>query len=302
MAPAVTRKERTQSVKPPPFSYRAVSSVAEAVDVLAREGSDAAVLAGGQSLLIDLRYRRAHPRLLLDINRVSSLAAIQADSRAVRIGALVRHRELEDAAVTDPLSQLLARAARHVAHPPVRTRGTLAGSVAWAHPAAEWCALTAGLGGTVETASAAGPRRIAAAEWFTGRHRTARRPDELVTAVSLPLLGAGTGTGFAEHRRTHGSFALAAAAAAVRVSAGRVEWARIGLANAAEIPLRAERAETVLTGNPVSGELLEAAAATAAAEADPVPEPYCPPDYRRAVLRVLVRRSLEQALASAGAS
>lgn len=118
-----------------------------------------------------------------------------------------------------------------------------------------------------------------------------------MTAIWLPLLGAGTGTGFAEHRRTRASFAMAAA---VRVSAGRVEWARIGLANAAEIPLRAGRAEMVLTGNPVSGELLDEAAA-AAAEADPVPEPYCPPDYRRAVLRVLVRRSLEQAVASGGA-
>jgi carbon-monoxide dehydrogenase medium subunit len=301
MAHVDTRKEGTQSVKPPPFSYRAVSSAAEAVDVLAQEGGDAAVLAGGQSLLIDLRYRRAHPLLVLDINRVSSLAAVQADARAVSIGALVRHRELESPAIADPLGGLLARAARHVAHPPVRTRGTLAGSVAWAHPAAEWCALAVGLAGTVETASASGIRRIAAAEWFTGRHRTARRPDELVTAIWLPLLGAGTGVGFAEHRRTHGSFALAAVAAAVRVSDGRVEWARIGLANAAEIPLRAERAELTLTGNPVSAELLDAAAAAAAAEADPVPEPYCPPDYRRAVLRVLVRRSLEQAVASGGA-
>jgi carbon-monoxide dehydrogenase medium subunit len=302
MAPVDTRKERTQSVKPPPFSYRSVSTAAEAVDVLAREGSDAAVLAGGQSLLIDLRYRRAHPRLVLDINRADSLSAIGADAQSVRIGALVRHRELENMAVADPLAGLLADAARHVAHPPVRTRGTLVGSVAWAHPAAEWCALAAGLAGTVETASAAGARRIAVADWFTGRHRTARRPDELVTAVWLPLLGAGTGTGFAEHRRTRASFAMAAAAAAVRVSAGRVEWARIGLANAAEIPLRAGRAEMVLTGNPVSGELLDEAAAAAAAEADPVPEPYCPPDYRREVLRVLVRRSLEQAVATGGAS
>jgi carbon-monoxide dehydrogenase medium subunit len=296
MPHAGTRAQSPQSVKPPPFGYQPATSVAEAVDVLAAEGNDAAVLAGGQSLLIDLRYRRVRPRLLLDINRVAGLAGVEGDETAVRIGALVRHRQLERLPLADPLAVLLARAARHVAHPPVRTRGTLAGSVAWAHPAAEWCAITAGLAGTVETASTAGTRLVPAADWFTGRHRTSRRPDELVTAVWLPRLGPGAGVGFAEHRRTHGSFALAAAAAVVRVSGGRVSWARIGLANAGETPLRAVPAERVLTGQPVSAGLLAAAAERAAADAQPVPEPYCEPDYRRQVLRVLVRRSLEQAV------
>jgi carbon-monoxide dehydrogenase medium subunit len=293
-------------VKPPPFAYRSASSVWQAVDVLAREGADAAVLAGGQSLLIDLHYRRARPLLVLDINPVRELEGIRVDTEAnggmARIGALVRHRELEALPLGDPLGRLLGVIARYVAHPPIRTRGTFAGSVAWAHPAAEWCALTAGLAGTVETSGAAGQRRVPAAEWFAGRHRTARQPDQLVTAVWLPLLGAGVGVGFAEHRRTHASFAMAASCAAVRVTSGRVTWARIGMANAADVPVRAVAAERLLVGNPVSHALLADAAEQAAAEADPVPEPYCSPEYRRQALRVLVRRSLTAAVADSVAS
>jgi aerobic carbon-monoxide dehydrogenase medium subunit len=290
-------------VKSPPFAYRSASSVRQAVDVLAQAGADAAVLAGGQSLLIDLHYRRVHPLLVLDINPVRELEGVRVDTEEnggmARIGALVRHRELETLPLGDPLMRLLGLSARYVAHPPVRTRGTFAGSVAWAHPAAEWCALTAGLAGAVETSGAAGQRRVPAAEWFAGRHRTTRRPDELVTAVWLPLLGAGAGVGFAEHRRTHASFAMAAACVAVRVAAGRVTWARIGMANAADVPVRAVAAERILTGNSVSHALLADAAEQAAAAADPAPEPYCSPEYRRQALRVLVRRSLTAAVADA---
>lgn len=286
-------------MKPPPFAYKETGSLDETTRVLSDNGDRAAVLAGGQSLLIDLRYRAVHPRLVLDINQVRELEGIEAGDGQLRIGALVRHRDLENAPVEgDGLGQLLSTAARHVAHPPVRARGTFAGSVAWAHPAAEWCAITAGLGGVVELRSVTGQRAVPAAEWFTGRHRTARRPDELVTAVRLPLLGPDAGAGFAEHRRTHASFAMAAAFAAVRRAApgSVITWARIGMANAADVPVRARAAEDMLTGEEPGRDLLDAAAESAAAAADPVAEPHCPAEYRRHVLSVLVRRSLEEAM------
>jgi len=239
-------------VKPPPFRYRAVASVAEATELLAELGTHAAVLAGGQSLLIDLHFRRARPEMVVDINQLSELAQLQVADGWVQIGALVRHRELEQGRLSqraagpdgggratdgggratdggaDPLGRLCALAARHIAHPPVRVRGTFAGSVAWAHPAAEWCALAAAMEAEMLLASAAGTRTIPASQWFTGRHQTARRPDELLTAVRMPLLGAGTGVGFAEHRRTHGSFAMAAALTAVNVTEGRGRRVRAG--------------------------------------------------------------------------
>ena len=295
------------AVKPAPFSYHAASSVRAATAVLAKAGDDAAVLAGGQSLLIEMRYRRVRPALVLDINRVAELGGLRAEGPWLHVGALARHRELERAAAagavgTDPLGTLLKLAATHIAHPPIRTRGTFAGSIAWAHPAAEWCALAVALSADIVLASATGTRSVPADQWFTGRHRTARKPDELVTGVRLPLLGAGTGAGFAEHRRTHGSFALAAALATVQLSGGRVTWARIGLANAAEVPLRARQAEQVLAGQPLSPRLLEEAAEAAAAAADPAAEPHCSAGYRRHVLRVLTRRSLMQAAAGAQAA
>jgi carbon-monoxide dehydrogenase medium subunit len=307
-------------VKPPPFRYRAVASVAEATELLAELGTHAAVLAGGQSLLIDLHFRRARPEMVVDINQLRELAQLQVADGWVQIGALVRHRELEQGRLgqgaagpdgggratdgggratdggADPLGRLCALAARHIAHPPVRVRGTFVGSVAWAHPAAEWCALAAAMEAEMLLASAAGTRTIPASQWFTGRHQTARRPDELLTAVRMPLLGAGTGVGFAEHRRTHGSFAMAAALTAVNVTEGRVNWARIGMASAADVPARARAAESLLAGQAVSEQLVLEAAEAAAAAAEPVPEPHCSPRYRRQALRVMVQRSLQQAV------
>ena len=290
-------------MKSPPFSYRAATSAAEAAGVLAEFGTGAAVLAGGQSLLIDLHFRRAHPAVVLDINPAADLGQLRVTDGWLQVGALVRHRQLEHAAehagFDDPLARLCALAARYIAHPPVRVRGTFAGSIAWAHPAAEWCALAAAMDAQMVLVSVAGTRTVPASQWFTGRHQTVRRPDELLTAVRMPLLGAGSGVGFAEHRRTHASFALAAALTAVNVTEGRVNWARIGMAGAAEVPVRARAAESVLTGQPVSEQLVAEAADAAAGAAEPLPEPHCSPAYRRQALRVTVRRSLRQAVFAA---
>jgi carbon-monoxide dehydrogenase medium subunit len=331
-------------VKSPPFSYRTATSTAEATEVLAEFGAAAAVLAGGQSLLIDLHFRRAHPAVVLDINpagtdlsdagAASELGQLRVTDGWVQIGALVRHRQLEQGtagqlgqaasgqaasgqaasgqaasrqgipgqgipgqdAFDDPLARLCALAARHIAHPPVRVRGTFAGSIAWAHPSSEWCALAVAMDAEIVLASTRGTRTVPASRWFTGRHQTRRRPDELVTAVRMPLLGPGTGVGFAEHRRTHASFAMAAALTAVSVTEGRVNWARIGMASAADVPVRARAAESVLAGQPVSEQLVTEAADAAAAAAEPVPEPHCSPAYRRQALRVMVQRSLRQAV------
>lgn len=303
-------------MKPAAFEYAAPESVPAAVEALARGGDGAAVLAGGQSLLIEMRYRERRPTLLVDINRIPTLAGLDVltgqttalagagdgagdGGPVLRIGALARHAELERAAFDDPLAALLREAGRHVAHPPVRNRGTFAGSVAWAHPAAEWNALTAGLGGRIVLAGPDGPRTVPAGEWYRGRHRTDLRPGELVTEVRLPLLGAGTAVRFAELRRTHGSFPLVAVAVAVRLDGGRVADARIGLANAADVPLKATAAEDLLRGAEPTAEAVREAAELAAEHTDPVPEHYCSPRYRRHVVSVLVRRCLTGAVEEA---
>src|SRR5262245_20895125 len=283
-------------MKPAAFAYQAPTTEEAAVGLLGEHGTDARVLAGGQSLLIELRYRQRQPRLLVDINRIASLSGLAVDGARLRLGALARQAELERAAFDDPLARLLGDVARYVAHPPIRALGTFAGSLAWAHPAAEWGALAVAVEAEVSVVGRSGARTVTADRWYRGPFRTDLRPDEMVTEVWLPLLGAGTAVRFAELRRTNASFPLVAVAVAVRAADGRVEQARIGMAGVADIPLRAPRAEEALVGHQPSWATVRAAAELAAAEADPVPEPHCSVPYRRHALAVLVRRCLTEAL------
>jgi carbon-monoxide dehydrogenase medium subunit len=271
-------------VKPAPFDYVAPGSVGAAVEQLA-DGT-ATVLAGGQSLVIDMVYRTVTPRRLVDINRVPGLDRLVLDGRRWRVGALVRHADLERPGGTDPVRRLLARAAPYIAHPPIRARGTFAGSVAWGQPSAEWNAVVAALGATVQTRSASGGREVAAADWYVGACATARRPDELVVEVALPVPTGPCGVGFAEHRRTHAAFADVAVAVAVAARGSRVSSAGIGIVGTGPVPVRAAAVEAALEHAP-----LAAAAATAH---QALARPYR--THRDAVVAELVRRAVQQAI------
>lgn len=272
-------------MKPPPFDLAAPATLAEATALLAR--GDARVIAGGQSLLQDLRWRRVRPALLVDVAGIDELAGITGDGATVRIGARVRHRDVERprSTVPGPLGALLAETAGWIAHPPVRARGTLVGSLAWGHPAAEWCALAAGLDGRVELASTTGRREERVADLLLGPGRTSCAPSEMISALLLPRLPEGTRTAVAESRRTHASFAHVAVTAAL-LPDGRP---RLGLAGAGPTARRAHAAEAAFTatGNPAA-----AGDAAAADDADPREHPHATPDYTRHVVGVLVRRAL----------
>lgn len=294
-------------MKPAAFDYTAPRSVPEAVEALAGTRGDVRVLAGGQSLILEMHLQRLRPDLVVDINRIAGLDRLAVNDDTVDVGALVRHAVFESPrAVPGPLGRLLSLAVVNIAHPPIRTRGTMVGSLAWAHPASEWCAVAAALDARVRLQSPGGAREVPAGEWFRGRLATARRPDELITSVRLPLLGEETGVGFVEHRRTHFCFAQVAVAAALTVRDGVVAEARIGLANCADRPVRAHAAEQELLGAevglPAGGHRLPdghpfARAGRAAADQDaaPSPEPYADVEYRRHALAVLVGRTLRQA-------
>lgn len=283
-------------MKPPPFDLAQPTTLAEALDALARR-PDAAVLAGGQSLLQDLRWRRLAPPLLVDVGGVEELRGVDVADGTVRLGALVRHVDLERGAVPGPLGALLAETAGWIAHPPVRSRGTLAGSLAWAHPAAEWTAVATALDARVELATADGARVLPAGEFLRAPGRTARRPGEMITAVTLPALPEGTVTGVAEHRRTHASFAHVAVVAALTREAGRVARAHVGVAGAAPTARRAPAAEKALL---MGGDPADAAEAAAARDVDPVEHPHADVPYTRHVVAVLVRRVLERLLVPSG--
>ncbi|OIK25575.1 FAD binding domain-containing protein [Streptomyces malaysiense] len=296
-------------MKPAPFDYVAARTVAEAVEALGGTGHKAQVLAGGQSLILEMRLQRVRPDLVVDINRIRELGGMSIEDGDLRVGALVRHTAFESAEVAPgPLGTLLSRAVVNIAHPPIRSRGTMVGSFGWAHPASEWCAIGVTLEAVVEMTGPDGTRSVAAGDYFLGPHRSERRPMELITSVRLPLLREDTGVGFLEHRRTGFCFAQVAVAATLTVTDGAISGARIGLANCADRPVRARAAERSLAGADI-GPLPEGArlpddhlfahAGRIAAQEDaaPVAEPYADVEYKRQVIAVLVGRTLLEAAA-----
>lgn len=294
-------------MKPAAFDYVAPRTVPEAVDALGATGRKAQVLAGGQSLILEMHLQRIRPDLVVDINRIAALDEMRVNDSTLQVGALIRHRVFESPqAVPGPLGTLFSLAVVNIAHPPIRARGTMVGSFAWAHPASEWCAIATTLDADVELHGPDGVREVAARDYFHGPYQTARRPQELITSVRYPLLGDDTGVGFIEHRRTHFCFAQVAVAATLTVRDGAISEARIGLVNSADRPVRARTAEHALlgaeVGGPVDGYRLSdghpfARAGRIAAEQDaaPLAEPYADLEYRRHAIAVLVSRTLCQA-------
>jgi aerobic carbon-monoxide dehydrogenase medium subunit len=285
-------------VKPSPFEYLAARDLAEALDALAEHEGDARVLAGGQSLVPAMNFRLATPSLVVDLNRIEGLANVHVDGDELVVQCLVRHRDLEVPAAEDAATSLLARMSHLVGHLPIRVRGTFAGSIAHADPAAEWCMVALALDATIVARSVRATRRIAANDFFDGLFTTALASDEIITEVRLPLLRDAM-TGFREKSQTAGDFATVATVASCRLDDGIVSDVRLAVAGAASTPVRAKRAESLLEGHQATPDALAVAARAAAEDVDPVSDATCSADYRRHLVEVLVRRALDDALGAA---
>jgi carbon-monoxide dehydrogenase medium subunit len=285
-------------VKPAAFTYIRAGSLDEALAAMAAHADDAKALAGGQSLVPAMNFRIAQPAVLVDLNSLSVLDYVDASADGLRVGAMTRHRTLERSARVREAAPLVAEAMPHVAHVPIRTRGTLGGSLAHADPAAELPAVMLALDATIEARSQKGTRTIAATEFFTGLFGTALEADELATAVTLPSRPAGEGWAFEEVARRHGDFALAGVATTVTLSdRGAVSSARIALFSVHERAILAGAAARVLVGEQPTSEAVDAAADAAAThDADPASDIHASSAYRRHLTRVLVRRALVRAL------
>jgi carbon-monoxide dehydrogenase medium subunit len=284
-------------VKPAPFDYVAPTSVEEAVAVLRQHGDEAKVLAGGQSLVPMLNFRLARPAVLVDVNRVPGLDGLSERDGVLHAGALVRQRRLERWAAGR--APLLATALRHVGHLAIRVRGTVAGSIAHADPAAELPALLVCHDGAVVVRSAGGERVVPAADLFLGPLVTALAADELVVETRWPLPAAGAGWGFHEVARRHGDFALAGAAAIVALRDGHVHRARLALFGCGPTPVRAVAAEKALTGQVPTAAAIDAAARLAAEGLDAQDDLHATAAYRRRVAATLLARAVGDAVGQA---
>jgi carbon-monoxide dehydrogenase medium subunit len=281
-------------MKPASFAYVRAESVPAATGALARYGDEAKVLAGGQSLLPLMNFRLARPEVLIDIGGLRELSGLAARDGRVSVGALTRHLDLERCGLAGPLGTLLRASAAHVGHLPIRTRGTFGGSVAHADPASEWCMLTTLLDGSVTALSASGERQIAAPDFFETVFTTALEPDELLTAVTLPLLGDTHRVAVAEFARRAGDFAVVAVMVACTVRDGMLGEARVCFGGVADRPVRSPEAEAVLTGQPATAGTFATAADAAAAAVSPPADIHGSAAYRRDLARVLLRRALDR--------
>src|SRR5213596_214979 len=230
-------------MKAPRFAYARPASIAEALALLQKHGDDARVLAGGQSLVPMMNFRVAAPKVLVDINRIGSLAGIKVTRSFVRIGALTRHVELERSADIARHLPLVAAAIPHIAHPAIRNRGTFGGSCALADPAAELPACALALGATFVAAGKKGERRIAAQDFFKGLYATALKAGELLVAAEFPLAKPGYASAFGELARRHGDYAMVGVAA--HGSTQGVRAAFFGVGDRPEV-LEADTVEGIL--------------------------------------------------------
>lgn len=285
-------------MKPAPLRYLAPTTVEEALAHLDEAGEAGTVLAGGQSLVPLLNMRLASPGVLVDINRVAGLGTIEVEDDRVRVGATVRQTDLEHHADALAAIPLLGQALAHVAHPVIRNRGTVVGSIAHGDPAAELPAVLALLGGSVELRSVRGERTVPAAEFLLAPLETDVRPGELATAVTFPRAPAATGSAFEELARRHGDYAMAGVAATVAVDEGRVADARAAFLGVGDVPVVVELGDAC-RDQPVDEPVFVDAVDAGRAVLDPVEDIHASAAYRRHLAGVLLGRALATATARA---
>lgn len=291
-------------MKAPWFDYHAPRSLEDALKILRDADFDGRVLAGGQSLMPMLNLRIAAPAVIVDINRIPGLDRIEESGGTLRIGALVRHADVLKSDAVQARWPLLHEATRQVAHPAIRNRGTVCGSVSHNDPAAEHPGILATLDGTVVIASADGRRELPAEEFSHGILSTALEPGEMVVALRYQRPPENTGSAFVEFARRLGDFAIAGAAALLTIRNGTCERARLTIIGMGEGPFRVRDAEDMLTGkaldNGAAAKAFEEAATIVRASVDAAPDVHVSAGYRRHLAGVLTKRALATALARAG--
>jgi aerobic carbon-monoxide dehydrogenase medium subunit len=271
------------------FDYARATSVSNALELLAAHGDRAKVLSGGQSLMPAMNLRLISPELLVDIGELAELRGIAVTGGVIRIGALTRHAELARSSEITTHAPLLAEAISHVAHPAIRNRGTLGGSLAHADPASELPACMLALNATIIVRGQAGERRIAAHDFFTGIYETALSPEELLVAVELPVSRNNARHFFHGFARRKGDYAIVGLAAEAIVEGSTFAELRVAFFAVGDKPVLAKAANK-LVGTTITPMMLSDACAALGDELDPPDDQQASAGMRRHLAKVLLTR------------
>lgn len=288
-------------MKPSSFTHYEPRSLEEALTILSEvAGDEGRILAGGQTLIPAMALRLARPSHLVDINRIEELRLIRNEADHLVIGACVRHAAFHQPVVAGPLGHLLSTVVKHIAHLPIRTRGTFCGSLANADGASEWCLVAVTLGAVLVARSVRGERLIPASEFFVGFMTTALDADEMLTEVRLPPLSAASRFGFEEYSRRSGDFAQAMSLVVFELQGGVMRAVRIGIGGVSGSVLTVPTAEALLEGQAPGAEVFERAAQAVAEAIEPSDALAQDQAYRRDLARAVVARALAKAAATPG--
>lgn len=282
---------------PPAFDYHAPNSVAEALTLLTTFGDEAKILAGGHSLLPMMKLRFAQPGVLIDINRIAELRGITEQNGVIRIGAMTSENELISSALLKEKLPLLGEAAKLIADPQVRNRGTIGGDIAHGDPGNDHPAIAMALDASFVLQGPDGERTVKAVDFFFGTYMTALAENEILTAILIAPFAPGTGSAYQKLKRKTGDWATAGAAVVLRMSGGLVTYASIALTNVAPTALRATAAEAALLGKPIDATSMAAVAQAVAAICDPAEDLRGDAQYKTAMACEMTKRAINAAAA-----
>ncbi len=282
-------------MKPAAFAYLKPENLAEALQFVADNADDGKLLAGGQSLVPAMNFRLARPETLIDISGLEALDGVNDRPEALSIGALTRHATFHKPVSDGALGRLLVKVVGHIAHYPIRQRGTFGGSLCHADPAAEWCLVATALDATMRLESSGDARDVPAEAFFRGSFTTALEPNEILTRITIPKLPDATGTGFVEFARRKGDFALAMALTTLHLEGNTIRSARVGLGGVADRALRMTEIEAALVGKPATPETFVTAGQMARDQISPRGDIHGSAEYRRDLGGALLERALAEA-------
>ena len=285
---------------PPTFQYHAPSTVDDAVALLNQYGDEAKLLAGGHSLLPMMKLRFAEPEHIIDINNIELIKGIREEGGNIIIGAMTSENVLISSELLQQKCPLIPQAAKQIADPQVRNRGTIGGDIAHGDPANDHPAIMMALDATFVLVGPNGSREVLANDFFLGTYYTLLEADEIMTEIHIPIQGANTGASYHKLKRKTGDFATAAAAAVIQLSGDICQSARITLTNVGATALRAHDAEAVLTGNVITPELIDQAAKKAMETCDPAEDLRGDIEYKTHMAGEMTRRAIADATKFAG--